>query len=346
MLDVHIPFKLFSTCFLVKGAARSAICDTQRETLHLIPNELYTILFEFDGRPICDILQWCENDNEEVVAEYFEFLYNNELIFFTRIPELFSAIPLDYEEARAITNAIVDPLRDILPWDRIACELSALGCGHLQIRCFSEWGISDLIYALSRFDETRIRSVDLILMYTAYGEEAISILLRQFPRVTSVYFHSAPTATCTHEGIVVYLTEVISSADHCGIVSPDYFAVNIKMFSESQRHNTCLNRKISIDVKGEIRNCPSLSESFGNIRTTSLSEAVKHPGFKKYWDITKDQIVVCKDCEFRHVCTDCRAFTQDQDALNKPLKCGYDPYSCEWSNWKTKDLIQYEIKFL
>src|SRR5690606_41800509 len=111
-------------------------------------------------------------------------------------------------------------------------------------------------------------------------------------------------------------------------------------------HNSCLNRKISIDAEGNIKNCPSMSESFGNVQDTSLLEAIEKPGFKKYWNITKDKIHVCKDCEFRYICTDCRAYINDPaDILSKPLKCGYNPYTGEWSEWSTNPLKQKAIEY-
>lgn len=89
-----------------------------------------------------------------------------------------------------------------------------------------------------------------------------------------------------------------------------------------------------------------MTESFGNIRDTTLKQAIEKPGFKKYWNITKDQISVCKDCEFRHICTDCRAYLEDpEDSFSKPLKCGYNPYTCEWEEWSLNPLKQKAIAY-
>ena len=80
------------------------------------------------------------------------------------------------------------------------------------------------------------------------------------------------------------------------------------------------------------RNCPSSKESFGTIQSGQrILNAVIEPEFKKSWSINKDQIEVCKDCEFRYICTDCRVFLQDSNNIySKPLKCGYSPYNLEW----------------
>jgi len=69
-------------------------------------------------------------------------------------------------------------------------------------------------------------------------------------------------------------------------------------------------------------------------------------GEKKYWNITKDQIDICKDCEFRHICTDCRAYIEDpKNIYSKPLKCGYNPYTNDWSDWSANPLKQRTIEY-
>ena len=88
-----------------------------------------------------------------------------------------------------------------------------------------------------------------------------------------------------------------------------------------------------------------MKESFGNIKATTLVEALNKEGFKKYWNITKDKIKICQDCQFRYVCTDCRAYIEDpSDKYSKPLKCGYDPNTGKWEEWSTNPLKQKAIE--
>ena len=129
---------------------------------------------------------------------------------------------------------------------------------------------------------------------------------------------------------ISFLTENFSLSN-CGIIDKKYFVNNLPFFTEAQHHNTCLNRKICIDENGDIKNCPAMKQSYGNIRTTTLKEAIEKPGFKDCWTISKDQIDVCKDCEFRYMCTDCRAFIKDPaNPYSQPAKCTYNPYICLW----------------
>lgn len=58
-----------------------------------------------------------------------------------------------------------------------------------------------------------------------------------------------------------------------------------------------------------------MKKSFGNVFQTPLETVVSDSDFMKIWKIKKDDIEVCKDCEFRYICSDCHAFTED-DGLN------------------------------
>lgn len=132
---------------------------------------------------------------------------------------------------------------------------------------------------------------------------------------------------------------------HCGIISSKYFYANVKLFTESQQHNTCLNKKVSIDKNGNIKNCPSMPKSFGNITNTTLQKTLDQPSFKNYWSISKDKIDTRKLCEFRHICTDCRAYIEDPENIySKPLKCGYEPHTNEWKDWSINPLKEKAIK--
>jgi SPASM domain peptide maturase of grasp-with-spasm system len=108
--------------------------------------------------------------------------------------------------------------------------------------------------------------------------------------------------------------------------------VTVDHFTEALQFNTCLNRKISICADGEIKACPAIGHSCGNVASVSLEAAARDPVLVQLGGITKDQVAVCRDCEFRYICTDCRAFTAEPgNQYSKPAKCSYDPYSAIWA---------------
>lgn len=126
-----------------------------------------------------------------------------------------------------------------------------------------------------------------------------------------------------------------SSIDHsnCGCIDPVHFNCNVLSYYDFKKTNSCLSHKLSIDQFGELKNCPSKKESFGKLSETDLERTILLDEFQKEWLITKDKILICSDCEFRWMCSDCRVFIQDEsNPLSKPAKCGYNPYINKWIN--------------
>ncbi len=109
-------------------------------------------------------------------------------------------------------------------------------------------------------------------------------------------------------------------------------SININTIKDSIHVNSCLYKKISVDAKGNIKNCPSSSKILGNIKNESKLQAVDNPSLKELWLINKSLINVCKDCEFRLICIDCRVNIQNPaDIYSKPKSCNYDPYQAEYT---------------
>lgn len=350
-------FKLFGNCIAVKGSKRSIICDLYRSRFETIPNSLYEILAECDmGESYESVVERYGVENESTLAEYFEWLVNQEFGFWcSSLAEsnAFPMISLEWDAPFAVTNAIIDIDEDsefdIL---NVFIQLEKLGVPHVQLRSFSIRNLDYYADLLSHLEESRIKTIDLLTPYIPNdSEEKAKDLCKCFLRLNSILFYRAPVDKIDkeiHGGLtsVMYSQHSIDSHKNCGFIHTDFFANNIESFSESKNHNSCLNRKISIDVNGEIKNCPSMAKSFGNVRDTPLNEALNKQGFKTHWNINKDQITTCKDCEFRYICTDCRAFTEDpQDIYSKPLKCGYNPYTGEWEEWSKHPLKKKAIDF-
>ncbi len=343
--------QLFACCIPVKGARRSLICDLQRESIYFIPNALHDILVQYPVLDINEIAKNIPEKDRDTIIEYFDFLVLNELAFLTDTPESFPKMDLTWKSPNPVTNAIIDIKEDSRIWMAAAEQLAAINCKHVQLRFFSAVDLSNLHDILTTFKGTPLRSIELIMKYSEWMTiEHVTKLSKEHHRISSIVVYNAREEVDKNMelemGKIVFLTENLDATLHCGKIHPTLFDTNIPTFTESLHHNSCLNRKISIDAAGNIKNCPSMRQSYGNIQDTSLQKALDHPDFKKYWNITKDQVAVCQDCEFRYICTDCRAYLDDpEDTYSKPLKCGYNPYSATWEEWSTNPLKQNAIDF-
>jgi len=99
----------------------------------------------------------------------------------------------------------------------------------------------------------------------------------------------------------------------------------------NMKFNSCWGHKMAITKDGEIRPCIFSKIRVGHINMDDMS-AVVNKMRKKYWAITKDRIIKCKDCELRYACFDCReiAFRAHYDLFGPNPHCNYDPYIGVW----------------
>lgn len=333
----HHAFVLFACCIPVRGARRSVICDLQRQTYRFIPNGLHEILTVHRGKTIDEIKNAYNHEFDEEIESYFYFLTDEEFGFWSDEPENFPDLDLAWQRPERITNAIIDiDNSSDHNYTMILKELDDLGCKAIELRFFSSVTMAKLERVLIETMFGRLRSISLIAGWSEELNPAnIEQLIEKHPRIHTIIIHSAPKPLLKVLRLgttLIHRKEAIDSPSCCGQVHAGYFVTNTDLFTEAKHHNTCLNRKVSIDARGEVKNCPSMSRSFGNVQDVSLHSAIAQRDFTELWSINKDQIETCKDCEFRYICTDCRAYLTDSKNLySKPAKCTYNPYTAEWA---------------
>lgn len=143
--------------------------------------------------------------------------------------------------------------------------------------------------------------------------------------------HTSPEEFISRSnGSLHFVRESLLDNSCCGIIDPALFVTNQMFFLESINKNSCLNKKLSISNNGDIKNCPSLPKVFGNIINDDPLSIILSSQYQYLWNVTKDQIDVCKECEFRYICSDCRAFLNSE--FDKPLKCKYNPQTAQYEN--------------
>lgn len=337
-MDFSKTYRLFSSCIPVKGFQRSVIVDLTRNQIVHIPSVFFKMLSKNKTKTIEDIINSYEEPNRSVIVSFYEYLEQQELVFPLEKKEhtLFPTLSLQWDFPSYCSNAILDiehPSNyDIA--DAIV-KLDEINCFNLQIRLLRKVNQTYLEKVLGLTNDTSIRSVQLMINYCQAIDEQLYTLFKKYWKLVKVEMFGAPenrsVSLKRNMAIIIYYKDKVLSPENCGVVSTDFFCINMKHFTESQHHNTCLNRKICIDANGDIKNCPAMNKSYGNIKDTTLKEAIEKPEFKDLWYVCKDQIDVCKDCEFRHMCTDCRCFIKDPNNIySHPAKCTYNPYICLW----------------
>lgn len=350
-------FNLFSNVLPVKGYSRMLICDLQRNVSELYPLDLYYILEELKQESIENVLQTYDEDSKEIFNEYLNLLLEKEYGFVSENEwdRNFPPMPYKYQDPTTISNIVIE-FDNIDVLYKIRESIENLLISHLVIFTRKKLSTEDFKEIDNCFKNSCLEGIEIYTPF--YGEVDtgfINTLNENTLRLYHLVFYNCGKFQFGETDEIYRFSMNFIKEDlcmkSCGKVDLKYLSTNTAKVLEAINHNSCLHKKIAIDIDGNIRNCPAMPFAYGNIKDTTLKEALNKKGFKRYWNLTKDDIEVCKDCEFRYICTDCRAFTErthtNKEGLDtsKPLKCGYDPYTAKWEEWSTNPLKQKAIDF-
>jgi SPASM domain peptide maturase of grasp-with-spasm system len=336
-LDKYVLF--YENCQVTKGYGRALLVDLQQYHFEFLDNKVYDLIRSSGAnrKTLSDLLDTLSSEEQGIFKEYLHYLLAREYIFLCDAEDIdhFPPLSMEWDYPSEITNCLIDYTHTIPKhiYIKLLKELSGLGCEAIQIRDYEGLKDNDISILKLILQSVPMTMSYLLLRDTGMGPEYYKALLQQLPMVNEIIVHTAQEDYIYNpdRDQRLYMT-VQELKDHssCGIISTAYFNMTMEHYTESQQYNTCLNRKIGIDKDGNIKNCPSMQNSYGNIFKNTIADVLINPEFKRVWTLNKNQVNVCKICEFRHVCTDCRAFHEDDYNMNKPVKCNYDPLQMEW----------------
>ncbi|AGB18863.1 radical SAM protein [Thermoanaerobacterium thermosaccharolyticum] len=99
----------------------------------------------------------------------------------------------------------------------------------------------------------------------------------------------------------------------------------IQMYEEE---HPCLSGQIAINSDGYAFPCPlMIGMKLGCVKSIPLGKIIALNETKKWWQLTPDKRLKCRDCEFRLGCFDCRAVQLSINDETDTQYCLYDPLS-------------------
>ena len=133
-------------------------------------------------------------------------------------------------------------------------------------------------------------------------------------------------------------TQNIHKPENDNIIKNSYyrkanFKTSLNDFLRNHYINTCWYGKIAIQENGNIIPCVfERNISYGNILDFKLLDILKNKIVTENWFLPLEKIIVCKDCEYRYCCKDCRALgiSTKGNKYDKNPRCKYNPYKGEW----------------
>jgi SPASM domain peptide maturase of grasp-with-spasm system len=326
-----MTYRLLSTCLPVKGHLRSVIYDLHRNDYYFVPHDINKIL--------------ADPEREVVFEPFIQKLLEAGIIFSDEINAQFDQAqgldPDSYDFPSLITNSIIE-LDNTVDFEKIIVLLSDLNCFGVQFILFGTLdNPKDYFRKLGEgLKKSVIKHCELVLPYNLYLHFTELGFPGLFHELKYLFVYDAPPlkniTERTQFPLVYFDQDGFSYVRHQNSKSIHLFVINSLLFTESYRYNTYYNRKVFINLNGQVKNGPLTSYIHGNIHDP-LFEVNNLPAdemFKQLWDIKKDLICVCNSCEFRYMCIDPRIPVKHlgNEWWYHDSECNYNPFIAKWSD--------------
>jgi SPASM domain peptide maturase of grasp-with-spasm system len=349
-------FFVSSSCKLVKGAKRSIIIDYGRGDVQIIPNEYYDLVQDINRKEIAEVVANIDETSKSSFFSFIEYMLMNEFGFVTdeieKFPEVSTALDDDHVKLKDAILEVDETVFDAEDFSSLIFQINELHCNDLQIRISSKTNYTFIDQLLSIIDKANMLFVELYLKNEGeITNDQWHHLLKTYAPLSHVHVYSANADKAVDyyiERATYFPIEIGKVSYHtmdfekgcCGTISFDHLNFSdMSTHHFHQNHNGCLFKKLTIDKTGNIKNCPKMTKTYGNFKENRIEDVIQEKTYQALWNVKKDDIAICKDCEFRYNCSDCRAFTQDtDDEHSKPLRCGYNPYTNVWEDWSINPL--------
>lgn len=333
-----------ANCPVVTGYARGCVYDLIRERYSLVPNGLKILSSSLSGEEeMVELLSTCDKTDNEIIAEYTR--YAIEMEYAVEIPssfsKLFQPIVFSWDDHAMITNCIIDnsgqASLDILIL-RTLPLLEIVRCGFVQVRFLEPCELSFVERVLSAFDTSIVNHIQVLLPYV--DDMKLGVLEQtaaKYGRLNSIRIYGNYMANNDVQGNLSRPILFIGKKLEDYSPERNRMVVNMKLYCESQEYNTYYNRKMYIDSLGFIKNAPEIAETGWNITQLKDNEQllgiIHANAYTKLWKVRKDDIHVCRDCEFRHMCVDRVVPVRREDGtFYRKQECNYNPYICKWKS--------------
>ena len=334
---INVPYHLFSSCITVKGITRSIIYDLQRNNFEYIPNSLFEILDVYKDITFENLLEKIEIEKDKnILINYFDFLYENEFIFFSKLnSSFFPKYQNEFITPFNISCLVIDFEKfDLKSIEIIKSEIikTKVHCLVFRFISLDENRIKDIV---GFFNDILVRTIHLFVEERAIKTDSfLDEMMNSNSRISIILkYSSISNLTEVKVQGVIISTKLDLINEKSSIDDISDFTVNLELFMESKSYNNYFNKRAYIDSKGNIHRFENDLTIFGNIYSNSLIDIIKENDFKEFWNISKDKIKICCNCEYRYMCVDNRKplFKDSSNFWELEGVCNYDPSLAKWN---------------
>ncbi|WP_417888072.1 hypothetical protein [Zunongwangia sp.] len=335
MISENSYVRFYECCQPNLGANRGLIHDFQRGQLFFTSKEIIELIIESTNKKWGEILEEYK-EQQKILKKQINYLLNNELIFFTNNPQNFGQIDLKRERPNLLEFVFL--YIDTLDLNKKEFLKNIYKSGANNLVLLAEKIDSKiLLEVIEILSHSKIKVIELISRYNKKSTAEIKDIIEENTRIRRVIFYEAPQEIESTSEKIHFWKNNLNTGFAKGIDSVQDFAVNLDSYCESLSFNLFYYKKIFIEDSGEIFKFYGDNSSLGNIYDKDINNIIKNNhDLKKFWEINKDMIDECSQCEFRYVCPDDRIpiKSKENEMFYHQTKCKYNPKTNHWNDIK------------
>lgn len=161
-------------------------------------------------------------------------------------------------------------------------------------------------------------------------------VLRRLAEVTLsrvVYYGPEPPALPVPHPPVVQKEKDFRACTAKAAVNGEFSCITEAAYLFNRKCNSCWGERMAITADGKIRPCIHSRLCLGSVTPDLRDVDGVIEKLRQYWSVTKDKVAVCRECELRHVCFDCREIARRRggDLFAPNPLCRYDPRRGTWN---------------
>lgn len=312
-------FLLYSDIQVFEGHNRTLVIDITKGKHHLMSKEWSNIISKIDNSNKKELREKLDPEEKVILPDVLSFLKKNNYIFEIdkNVKSLFKDINMSFE-----TPFI---------FDLCFCEISQANFENIMemidsYEPYTFGGFHFLVYDLTNEDlirfKNRINSLELNKNIEVYISNS-----------KIEYFSEGKS-----KNVSIHQVDFSNNREMRTHFYENFPIMNIgmKQILESKNFNFFHNKTLFVNENSDIVDSLFTQKPlvFTNIKKLTenknlLYDLTTNQQFTQYWQIDNSKIMVCKDCEFRRVCIDCRPPIQNSNEWYKE-ECSYNPYLSQW----------------
>jgi radical SAM protein with 4Fe4S-binding SPASM domain len=320
--------KLYTNCIPVKGYLRSVIQDIQRSSFSFVPNSLIDCISE------SKFVKKHEYVDEESFNNYREFLISEDYVFAWEmsLTERFPDYKAVFYQSYHIYSLHFIEVR----------ELSIVK----KMLLFIEQGliVKHLVFVI---EECRIELLEQLidLLNNQLTHTSIESVQFRFKKDFGVQNYFLSKSNIDYR---INLVEIVSleskkrkkaNCDHLQIHSINErnpkMVNNFLHYFESVQFHTYFNGKFFVNPQGILSHQPeefNPKYSITNLKSKQdVLDLLQLESFNEFSKVRKEDTVICKSCELRHMCLDERLPKKNSTGdWYHIVECDYNPFIGKW----------------